>query len=214
MLASVSTPFQPGPGVTLSQGSAHFSQHLLLVAQQLLGHTKAAAPVTQVTQQLSQRGIPRFPGIMNSFPLEHKPSGSSLPTGLLHMYVRSSCLVDLRQTPPLLSSRPLDSALSSWVDAKVQGRLSQLASHASSILGQAYTTEVFLAALASHVTAKGYCKMLTVSSARSKLPQNVSFPFVSKNFQEPGKCCPSPAVFLMSVTEGSCTHTMAAYGLF
>lgn len=36
MLASVSTLFQPRPGVTSSQGSAHVSQHLLPEAQQLL----------------------------------------------------------------------------------------------------------------------------------------------------------------------------------
>lgn len=54
--------------------------------------------MTQVTQQLSQRDIPGFPGIMNSFPLEGKehkthralPAHKTPPYGCLELLLSGS----------------------------------------------------------------------------------------------------------------------------
>lgn len=64
--------------------------------------------------------------------------------------------MDLKQTPPLPSThQSLDSALSSWVDAKVQGGPPG-PRQASSSGGQAYTTEAFPGSTGfPHVTVRG-----------------------------------------------------------
>lgn len=101
-LASVSTLFQPGPGVTLSQGSAHVSQHLP-EAQHLVEHTEAAAPMTQVAQQLS-RG---HPGILISSPSEGKEHETSRTLTAFRtppQERQGSCSADLKLTPPPLSA--------------------------------------------------------------------------------------------------------------
>lgn len=148
--------------------------------------------MTQVTQQLSQRDIPGFPGIMNSFPLEGKehkthralPAHKTPPYGCPELLL---CGSETNATSAL--HPPVPWTLPCRLGSLQRGKSSSPAPReASLILGQACATEALAGSTGPAVTVRDRAELSLYPAACCKLSLDASLPFTSRNFQGPAKC--------------------------